>query len=193
LFNPVSFISAKNFRVSLRRADPLDPQRVERITEHEVVFVRFDLGPQAFAMPAISEREPAPVEHAHIETRLKLVREMLQPRLELLREQLLRALVLDQQDRHGPRNIPRRIVDAGGHVQEQIDGLRRLPVAAERTEQNERVAADDRPSVLARQQRLTMLTLAGNELAHRERENAFGVNGVRVGVELRLRNCGSWN
>ena len=84
----------------LRGADALDPERVERVAEHEVVAVLGDLArsdaPDARRSRARSRPSRTCTRRAAPSARAGRS----EPRLELLREQLLRPLVLDHQNRH---------------------------------------------------------------------------------------------
>ena len=69
LFSPVSFISARNLRVSSGRADALDPERVERVAEHEVVALLGDLARSAAPRCASSASEKPPQSNVHTSRR----------------------------------------------------------------------------------------------------------------------------
>ena len=90
---------------------------------------------------------------------MQLVREVLEPRVELVGEQLLRALVLDQEDGDRPRNSERRVVHAGRHVQEQVDENVVFPCPPSAPSRTSETEADDRPPVVVREHGFALLAL----------------------------------
>jgi len=161
---------SRNFRVSSRGADALDPHRVEGIPKNEVVLLLHDLLRESGAQSLVGQREPTPLDGADIESGLELVREVLQTGGELLREQLLRTLVLDHQDRDGTRHGEWRVVDAGCKMQGEVDEPGGLAVPSERTEQRQRVTPDDRPPVDVCEQSFGPRSFERDELGSRERK-----------------------
>ena len=69
LFSPVSFISVEELARVLGGADALDPERVERVAEHEVVLLLRDLPRQPLAACGSSASEKPPQSIVHTSRR----------------------------------------------------------------------------------------------------------------------------
>src|SRR5262245_8986623 len=113
----------------LRRADAVDPERVERVADHEVDRVLLHEGTQARSVLVLREAEPAPVERVDVHAALELVRPHLQLFLELRPERLAWALVLDEQHVQRAGDLEAEPVDPRRQMERRLCDQCRLALA----------------------------------------------------------------